>query len=187
MLRRLRFAWVPCPCLYERGIVWGLVMGTRACARRPSALCATAVAAIVLSLVGGCVGPSAISGRQSLVPSARPYEADIPLPEGFRLVDRSSEDWAAGRRIRYLRHRYRGRADKYTVRRFYREQMPLVRWTAISDGNVNGRITMRFERAAESCTVTIEDETRRASRRVVIEVMVAPIPPIASQSKRMRR
>lgn len=93
------------------------------------------------------------------------------------MVDQSSEDWAAGRRIRYLRHRYRGRADKYNVREFYREQMPLVRWTAISDGNVNGRITMRFERAAESCTITIEDETPRVFRRVAVEVIVAPIPP----------
>ncbi len=179
--RRLRLAWhcsesSSTPCLYKRGNAWGQVIVTRAWPWRPSALHATAVAALVLSLVGGCVGSSAIRGNRSLLPSARPYAADIPLPEGFRLVDQSSEDWAAGRRIRYLRHRYRGRADKYTVREFYREQMPLVRWTAISDGNVNGRITMRFERAAESCTITIEDEMPRISRRVAVEVIVAPMP-----------
>ena len=76
-----------------------------------------------------------------------------------------------------MRHRYRGRADKCAVRGFYREQMPLVRWVPISDGNVHGRITMRFQRGTESCTITIEEERRGLSRYAAVEVLVVPLTP----------
>ncbi|MGB2987295.1 MAG: hypothetical protein WBE26_15620 [Phycisphaerae bacterium] len=133
-----------------------------------------AVVVIWLLLGGGCVGPQVTSRNGALLPSRCPYEPDIPLPAGFKLADQSSEDWSSGS-IRYLRHRYGGRADKYAVRKFYREQMPLVRWTAISDSAVHGRLTMRFERADESCTVTIEEEPAGLSSRVVVEVKIAPL------------
>ncbi len=142
---------------------------------------AAASSMVVLSLVGGCAAPNGMRGSDTLRPSADPYEADIPVPAGFHLVDRASEDWSSGS-IRYLRHRYRGRADKYIVRKFYRRQMPLVRWTPISDHNVQGRIIMRFQRSAESCTITIEDRAagfafvRAAARRVVtVEAVIAPL------------
>ncbi len=107
------------------------------------------------------------------MPSPHPYEPDIPLPKGFGLADQSSEDWSSGP-LRYVRHRYVGRADKYAVRDFYREQMVLVRWTPISDSNVRGRYTLRFERENESCIITIEGEEGFASRRVIVEALIAP-------------
>ena len=128
----------------------------------------------ILSAVGGCAGMRAVPREGSLVPSRHPFEVDVPLPAGLELVDQSSEDWSGGS-IRYLRHRYRGRADKHAVRRFYREQMPLVRWTAVGDGCVSGRITMRFEKGRESCTLTIEDEVVGLSRRVAVEMIIAPL------------
>lgn len=135
-----------------------------------------AVAAVILSVVGGCAGTTPPARNASLVSSAQPYEPGIPLPAGFRLVDQASEDWSSGP-VRYVRHRYVGRADKYAVRKFYREQMPLVRWTATSESNVNGRIMMRFRRQNESCTVTIEDDTSGFARRVAVQVMIAPSAP----------
>lgn len=132
------------------------------------------VGAAVVLLAVGCAGPRAIDRNGALSPSARPFEPDIPVPAGFRLADRSSEDWSSGV-TRYLRHLYRGRADKYVVRRFFREQMPLVRWTAISDSNVHGRVTMRFERGNEVCTVTIESDRVGLSRGVAVEVVIAPL------------
>lgn len=139
-----------------------------------------ASAGTLLVLAGGCVAPSPAGNNGLLAPSPRPYEADLPVPIGFALADQSSEDWSDGS-IRYLRHRYVGRADKQSVRAFYRRQMPLVRWTAISDNLVPGRITMRFERADEACTVTIEDEgavftAGRPPRggRVAVEAVITP-------------
>ena len=132
------------------------------------------VLALTLSwpLAAGCSAPHAKPQGAALAPSPQPYDADIPVPEGFRLVENSCEDWAAGP-IRYLRHRYRGRADKLAVRRFYRDQMPLVRWAAAGDGGVHGRYTMRFERGTESCTITI-DEAHGPFGRVTVDVLVTP-------------
>lgn len=134
------------------------------------------LASVLLVAVCGCAGPIPIGPDATLAASPRPYEPDLPVPVGFRLVDRSSEDWSGGA-TRYLRHRYGGRADKYAVRRFYQEQMPLVRWTKISDGNVDGRITMRFRRGAESCTVTIDDKAGGWSHRVAVDILITPSAP----------
>ena len=133
-----------------------------------------AVGAATVALIGACAAGHGPSRHAVLVASPRPYEQDIPLPEGFRLVDRSSEDWSGGS-LRYLRHRYQGQAGKYSVRKFYREQMPLVRWTPVSDGIVQGRCSMRFERGKESCTITIADDTSGMRRRVAIDVIIAPM------------
>ncbi len=126
-----------------------------------------------LSLVAGCLGSRGGASPVVLEPSPEPYERDIPLPVGFRLADQSSEDWSNGP-IRYLRHRYLGSAEPYAIRTFYREQMPLVRWTPISDRLADGRISMRFEREAEVCTITIERDRPRLGRRVGVEVVVTP-------------
>jgi hypothetical protein len=129
-------------------------------------------AALVLFALSGCAGSGRAVGP--LIASQTPYERDIPLPEGFRLIDRSSEDWASAN-LRYLRHSYGGRADKHVVREFYRTQMPLVRWSQVSDNNVRGRYTMRFVKGAESCMVTIHDGTAWTARTAVIEVVIAPL------------
>ncbi len=130
-------------------------------------------ATLLVIWMGGCTGSRAIGREGVLTPSPHPYESDIPLPVGFVLADQSSEDWSSGS-IRYLRHRYIGRADKYAVRRFYRKQMPLVRWTAVSNGHIQGRCTLCFQRGQESCTITIEDDGRKRSGRVVVEATIAP-------------
>ncbi len=131
---------------------------------------------IVLPVVGGCTAPPDYGQSVKLLPAVSPYDPGIPVPVGFRLIDKSSEDWSSGP-TRYLRHRYRGRADESAVRAFYREQMPLVRWTPISDGNVQGRMTMRFQRGRESCRITIEAGRRGLSRYAVIEVLISPMTP----------
>ena len=132
-------------------------------------------ALVVSALVwlGGCSGVAGSRRTLTLEASPHPFVADIPVPEGFRLAEQSSEDWTVGP-IRYLRHRYEGRADKYAVRRFYREQMPLVRWAAISDGNIQGRHTMRFERGTEQCTVYIDSPASWRSGRVIVDVVISP-------------
>lgn len=121
----------------------------------------------------GCVRNTARAGSARLVVSARPYVEDIPVPEGFTLVEQSSEDWAMAS-LRYLRHRYAGQADKAALRDFYRVQMPLVRWSPTSDGGVHGRYTMRFTRGNETCTVEIHDGAVRSSRGVVVDILIAP-------------
>ena len=132
------------------------------------------IGSLTVLVAGGCHGTTAAAQRVVPAASAEPYEQDIPLPVGFVLADHSSEDWS-GAAIRYLRHRYVGTADKFAIRRFYREQMPLVRWKAVGDSHVRGRIVMRFERGRESSTVTIEDDGRRRSDRLAIDVLITPL------------
>ncbi len=129
--------------------------------------------AVLLGLSGGCADREPAIYRWSLQGSPRPYEADIPLPVGFRLADQSSEDWVGGS-VRYLRHRYVGRAPRTAVRRFYREQMPLVRWIAESDGTVHGIVTLRFRRGSEVCTVIVTGGSPDRAGRVTIEVLITP-------------
>ena len=108
-----------------------------------------------------------------MVADPRPVEADIPLPVGFRLVDRASEDHrSAGFQRLYLRHEYAGQADKHAIRGFYREQMPLARWRLLSDANVKGDFSMRFEKGTESCTIQITDRQTVFSKTASIRVLV---------------
>jgi len=117
----------------------------------------------------GCVSSGSADQTIRLVPLARPFEKDIPVPVGFRVVDSASEDRSTGTHRLYLRHVYEGDAAKAAVRSFYREQMPLSRWVNTSDGNVNGEYTLRYEKETEVCTVLIRD---RRSMRTGSQVQV---------------
>lgn len=133
----------------------------------------TALAVLIcLAASPGC-NTSSEGKELRLIASARPYESDIPLPAGFRIVDEASEDRSTGVSRLYLRHVYRGQADKHAVRNFYREQMPLARWVKASDGNVGGRITMRFEKGHESCTIEIRDVDGGLRDVTEIQVLVS--------------
>jgi hypothetical protein len=135
--------------------------------------------ATLLCAAVGCASSNGPSGPLS--PSSRPYLADIPLPEGFTLADRSSEDWSA-RTIRFVRHRYLGRGDRQAARAFYRRQMPLVRWTPICESSANGRHELSFRRAKETCRITIDGRGRGPRNALIIEALIAPDPGGAGSS-----
>jgi hypothetical protein len=100
---------------------------------------------------------------------ARPFEADVPVPIGFWFVESASEDQATALGRLYLRHVYEGAAPRPAVRAFYREHMPLARWSMVSSGHVHGEYTLRFEKNDESCTVLIREGQRRgATTRVQV-------------------
>ncbi|MCP4251041.1 MAG: hypothetical protein GY778_28725 [bacterium] len=121
----------------------------------------------------GCSGAASKGREIRLVASARPYELDLPIPVGFKLEDSASEDHSTGVARLYLRHLYVGGADKYAVRNFYREQMPLSRWSKVSDQNIRGVCTLRFEKGSESCTVEIRESGRGLATRTQVQVLVA--------------
>jgi hypothetical protein len=132
---------------------------------------------LTLGLVLGLAGCHSVERGQppvALEASPRPYEPDIPVPAGFVLADRSSEDWQSGP-LRYIRHDYRGSADKYAVRQFYRDYMPRVRWGIVSDSSAAGRYSMTFLRGTETCAVIIEDNRSGGRGSVRIEITIAPV------------
>jgi len=85
------------------------------------------------------------------------------------MVDSSTESRLTGTRRLYLRHVYQGSDDKYAVKTFYDENMPIFKWSKTSEGTIGGDINMRFEKGTESCTIDIKDDwLGHASVQVVI-------------------
>jgi hypothetical protein len=136
----------------------------------PAGRAAVALLLIVLSANTGC--PPKDEDPIRLRPEPRAYVRDVPVPEGFVLVDHLSEDQSTGTRRLYLRHRYEGRAEKFAIRSFYREQMPLAGWSLVSDGNVKGLYTLRFDKGEESCTIRISGPDRNMLGSVEIQVLI---------------
>ncbi len=136
------------------------------------------IIAVTALFTCGCVQSLESNPHLRLV-AGRPLEPDVPIPAGFVMVDQASEDRSTGSSRLYLRHVYEGRADKYAIRNFYRQEMPLSRWTRVSDGNIKGVINMRFEKGSrfengsESCTVTISDGSKTYNSGVLIQVVIA--------------
>lgn len=125
-------------------------------------------------VVSGCETPGQRKDQAvRLVPKSRPYERDIPLPTRFMMVERAMEDHSTGQSRIYLRHVYSGRADKFAVRRFYREQMPLLRWAKVSDSALKGDFEMRFAKGNEVCVIRIVDEGNILGNKTLVHVRVA--------------
>lgn len=139
-------------------------------------------------IISGCQlieNSAAEPAYAQLVAATTPFESDIPVPVSFRIVEGVSEDYRqAGRRV-FLRHRYVGSAAKITVRSFYRDQMPLCRWTPLRDFALRGAYTMQFEKGGDFCTIIVADDEQAGRGRVVVDVCVAPGLPDGSGLKRV--
>jgi len=125
-------------------------------------------AVLCILLLAGCGEKK--PGANRLHPRGTPFLAGVPVPNGFKLVDRFSEDYESGS-SRFARHQYSGWGDIIAVRDFYIDQMPLMGWSHISNQNVKGVIQMRFEKKTEECTVEIEGG---GLGRVTIQIIVKP-------------
>jgi len=119
-------------------------------------------------LPGGC-GDSKGTSIARLTPRGVPYLEGVPVPGGFTLVTEEVLDRESGG-MRMASHKYRGRADLHAVRNFYREQMPLMGWNRVSDQNVKGIITIRFEKQEEDCTVEIQSAGGLNQTEITVEV-----------------
>ena len=141
-------------------------------ADRVSFLGACGICLFVSVCMVGCNPSQSVYRSVRLVPMARPFESDIPVPVSFCFVESASEDRSTGTSRLYLRHLYAGDADKLNVRNFYREQMPLARWVKVSDGSVKGEYTLRFEKGNESCTVLIRDY-KGVGKTTAVQVIIS--------------
>ncbi len=125
--------------------------------------------------LAGCQGSGIVGGTATrLTPRSVPYISDVPLPTGFRLVEKTTDDYVSGG-TRVVRHDYQGHADRAALRNFYQEQMPNYRWTRISDQNIKGEITLRFEKANEQCTVLIRPASGDWFDSTIIRVTIMPL------------
>lgn len=89
-----------------------------------------------------------------LIAQRQAWIADVPVPMGFKLDESHSRNFAAGG-ARYVDHLYKGKADKFAVARFYKRQMPVVRWVLVTDMFVQGENIMDFEKDTERCRIVV--------------------------------
>jgi hypothetical protein len=132
--------------------------------------------------VSGCASSSTTPGMR-LQAQPKGYAADVPLPEGFLLVEnKSGERYESGKR-QELRHVYRGRAEKSEVREFYRREMPLLRWVSESDTLTGGAYSLKFRKAHEVCDITISDRRGLLASGTEVLVVIHPPPRGAASSR----
>lgn len=105
---------------------------------------------------GGTAGGAhrEVSFPPELIAKARPPVPDLPVPIGFDIDEGGSRDFAAAG-LRWVDHVYKGKADKFAVRRFYKRHMPIARWVLVTLRTVQGEITLDFEKETERCVITI--------------------------------
>ncbi|MBN1345755.1 MAG: hypothetical protein JXQ73_23885 [Phycisphaerae bacterium] len=99
---------------------------------------------------------------------------DVPVPEGFEMDEASSEDKSAGG-WRFIRHTYKGGADPQLVRAFYREHMPMSKWTMLDDEMKQGQYTMHFKNDQESCEIVISRIKEKWTTKTKLVVEVSPV------------
>jgi len=90
------------------------------------------------------------------VPRSAPPIGDLPVPIGFKLDENKSLDFVVAG-SRFANHKYKGDADKLSVKRFYERQMPVNRWTLTTAMFVGGDINMDFEKEMERCRITVKE------------------------------
>lgn len=107
-----------------------------------------------------------------LAAKRRPEIPDVPVPEGFKLDESRSRNYDTGV-ARFVDHLYRGSKHKWDVTRFYRDQMPVSRWTYVNYVFAQGMYTLEFEKGSERCVVSVRDGSALWPwRRTRIEVRV---------------
>lgn len=88
-----------------------------------------------------------------LEPSTAIKFSDIPVPSGFKIIPQNSYSFeSSGIRVGVLK--YIGKANPDQVVNFYREQMPMYKWSLLNVVEYGDRL-MNFERENETCIVSL--------------------------------
>jgi len=120
--------------------------------------------------------PREVNPPLELVAQGRPPIADIPVPIGFKLDEGKSRNLAAAG-LRWVIHLYKGGSNKYAVARFYRRQMPINRWTLVTDVFSQGALRLDFEKGNERCHVEVTDGSLFHPTYIRVELWpTGPIP-----------
>jgi hypothetical protein len=97
--------------------------------------------------------PVVLKGH-GLVAQVRPPVADLPVPVGFEILEAESRNYeSAG--ARFVDHTYQGKADKFAVERFVREQLPGKGWTLRGSQMVRGTFFLKYDKGSEFLDVMI--------------------------------
>jgi len=104
----------------------------------------------------------------TLEPQANLRFSDIPVPAGFKPLDRDSYNFeSSGVRVGVLK--YQGKANPEQVVNFYKEQMPMYNWNLLNVVEYGERM-LNFDRELETCVVRLSGN----GNKVIITVSLGP-------------
>ncbi|MHC4124426.1 MAG: hypothetical protein ACYSSI_12695 [Planctomycetota bacterium] len=93
---------------------------------------------------------------------------DVPVPAGFKILDKESFAFQNDvTRVALLKYIGAKGADQTVL--FYKEQMPLYNWKPINIIEYERRI-LNYERDSESCIVTVESQ----GRKCIVTIGISP-------------
>ena len=130
---------------------------------------------LMVLLIAGCATTyeSRPYGRDSSAGASLDVSAvlrfnDVPVPSGFKVID--NESFAFQNDItRVALLKYIGARTADQVVAFFKEQMPMYKWSPINIIEYERRI-LNYEKESESCIVTIESKGRKS----IITIAISP-------------
>jgi hypothetical protein len=110
--------------------------------------------ALACASMGAACGP----GPMKLAPSTEPPMPDVPVPEGFKRIEKASLAYIeGGQRLACLA--YKGKATVQAVSDFYREQMGQTHgWSRGPASLGNGGMVRVFEKGSALAVVRIKKD-----------------------------
>jgi len=109
-------------------------------------------------------------------PAINPKLPDVPVPFGFKFDTGKSYDKVTSG-FRDVKHLYEGDTPVPQVAEFYRLHMPQYGWTLKEESFVGARQRFTFQKAAESCYVSVWDDW---GTKVLVQVLTGTATPPAA-------
>ncbi|MDP2921912.1 MAG: hypothetical protein Q8O12_06085 [Candidatus Omnitrophota bacterium] len=143
--------------------------------------------ACLLALSAGCVTlpkDESVDGEKNAAPlSVAPilkFE-DIPVPAGFKLLDKESFAFQNDKsRVALLK--YYGGKNSENVIMFYKEQMAAFNWSLVNIIEYERKV-MNYENSEESCIITIQPQGGKSLITVALSPKSRPMKPEKSSSR----
>jgi hypothetical protein len=150
---------------------WWVSSGVRL--RLVSGIALIGVAVLVLPACESMGLSKSPGGPEGLTASAvrHPTLEDIPVPNGFMLVDDHSVGRSSGS-LRVVRFEFVGSMERALVNRFYKQYMAGGGWTLKKETFDRGIYDMHFENDTEECLIRLRPE----QKKTVIVVDLGPLP-----------
>jgi len=86
---------------------------------------------------------------------SRTHVSDVPVPNGFNLVDKRSRSYRNQTGLRWVDYLYKGNEDKFDVVRFYEKQMIVFHWNPQTTQTAQGQTSQDFIKDHEHCRITV--------------------------------
>jgi len=103
---------------------------------------------------GGAGQARASADAMLPMPQAQPPISDVPVPIDFKIDEDKSRNYAVAG-VRFVDHVYKGKGDKFVIKRFFERYMVMNRWTLATFIFAQGKVMLDFEKDYERCRITI--------------------------------